>query len=405
MKARNLMIVQGGGPTAVLNLTLASILEEAQSVKVFNKILGARMGTIGLVHSDFVEIGSLGRNDLGIMRESPGAVLGSSRYGAGDQDIKKIVFELVRRGITDLLFLGGNGTMLGADRILRECKRNGYDLRVLGVPKTIDNDIVGTDRCPGYGSAARYIAQSVQELAADVRSLPQPVSILETMGRSVGWIAASSAIAKRSEQEAPHLIYIPEIAFHCDQFIDAVDRAVTCNGWAVVVVAEGIRNANGSFVYQISDSAQADGLSRPLTGGVGQYLAELISRRLKIRCRCEKPGLLGRTSMIHRSLQDMEDASLVGRQAVQGLLDERSGEMVALREISRISTDKFSFMPFCEVAGKERKIPSHWLKEIKSSVPVCQDFYSYLNPLIGELVKYESCFLSTNYDKKVIGYE
>lgn len=405
MKPRNLMVVQGGGPTAVLNMTLASIIDEAQRMKAFDKIFGARMGTIGLVHGNFAEIGCLGINDLAVMRESPGAILGSSRYAASEQDINKILNSLSRYGITDLLFIGGNGTMLGADHILNGCKRAGYDLRVLGVPKTIDNDIVGTDRCPGYASVARYINQSVQELAADVRSLPQPVSILETMGRSVGWIAASSALIKRNEQDAPHLVYIPEVAFNHDQFIEAIDRTVTRNGWALVVVAEGICDVSGNYVYQVVDSARDDGLRRPLTGGVGQYLAELVSERLGMRCRCEKPGLLGRVSMSHRSLQDMQDADLVGRQAVQGLLDGHSGEMVVLLELDHKITTKFAFISFQEVAGKERKIPSRWLSGDKSSIPVNQDFYTYLNPLIGKFARYDFCSSFCSYERGGIEYE
>lgn len=381
------MIVQGGGPTQVLNATLSAIVDEAQQAHGFDHVIGACSGTRGLAEGKFVDLGRLAKSDLDLLRASPGAALGSSRYGPSGEDMERILNNLKSNNVHEMLFVGGNGTMLGAQKVLRYCHESGWPLRAIGVPKTIDNDVARTDRCPGYGSAARYIAQSTRDLGMDIRSLPQPVSILETMGRSVGWIAAAAAAGKRDEEDAPHLVYIPEIAFDLDRFIEAVDAVVSELGWAVVVVSEGIRDAGGQPVYQISDSAQADPLNRPFTGGVGQFLADQVAARLRIRCRCEKPGLLGRSSMLHRSSRDVEDAELVGRAAVRGLLSGRSGEMISLLPLVEGHAG-YEFVELESVAGVERFMPAGWVRSDDTPIPLDERFFEYIRPLIGELESY-----------------
>ncbi|MGH9599158.1 MAG: diphosphate--fructose-6-phosphate 1-phosphotransferase, partial [Terracidiphilus sp.] len=318
MTERNLLVVQGGGPTPVLNATLAAIVEEAHGK--FDRVFGARSGLNGLIHDQLADLSRLSQAELDLLRVSPGVALGSSRAKPSEEDLAQVVACLRRRNVRHLLFAGGNGTMRGAETVSRSCRAADYEVQAIGVPKTVDNDIAVTDRCPGYASAARYIAQAARDLGMDVRSLPQPVSILETMGRSVGWLAAASAAGKRDEQDAPHLVYLPERAFDMETFLADLDRIVAKQGWAVVAVAEGIRDRNNDFVYQVTDPAQTDPLNRPITGGVAQFLADTVARRLKMRCRSEKPGLLGRASILHASKQDMKDADLVGRVAVRGLL-------------------------------------------------------------------------------------
>jgi 6-phosphofructokinase 1 len=386
MTERNLLVVQGGGPTQVLNATLAAIVEEAQAHGGFKRIFGARSGVKGLVRGGEADLSQLPADDLALLRGSPGAALGTSRAKPSADDLKMLLEYLRGRDVRDLLFVGGNGTMCGAETVSRFCRESGYDVRVLGVPKTVDNDIAGTDRCPGYASAARYIAQSTRDLGMDVRSLPQPVSILETMGRSVGWLAAAAAAGKRDEQDAPHLVYLPERAFAMNEFLDDLDRIVARQGWAVVVVAEGIRDGDGNYVYQVADPTQSDPLQRPLTGGVAQYLAEAVARSLKIRCRSEKPGLLGRSSMLHASTQDKKDADLVGRAAVRGLLAGETEKMVALRPLAQRCETGYEFVALEQVAEGERPISPEWIGE--GAIPVKDSFFEYLWPLIGDLVLY-----------------
>lgn len=384
MTERNLLVVQGGGPTQVLNATLAAIVEEAHGQ--FRRILGARSGIKGLAGGGEVDLTRLSASSLDLLRVSPGAALGSSRAKPSPDDLARLFEYLRRNSVRDLLFLGGNGTMCGARAVSRFCHEQGYDVRVLGVPKTVDNDITLTDRCPGYASAARYIAQSTRDLGMDVRSLPQPVSILETMGRSVGWLAAAAAAGKCEESDAPHLVYLPERAFVIDEFFGALDRIVARQGWAIVVVAEGIRDRAGNYVYQVADPAQSDPLQRPITGGVAQFLSEAVARHLKMRCRSEKPGLLGRASILHASAQDQKDADLVGRAAVRGLLAGDTEKMVALLPLDAKRETGYEYVALARVAEVERPIPAEWVRD--GAIPVQERFFEYLRPLTGELVPY-----------------
>ena len=383
MRRTNLMIVQGGGPTAVFNASLAAIIVEAQRQTSVARILGARFGIKGLIHSDIADMTKMTPADLEMLRQTPGAALGSSRYSPTDGELHRLVETLRGHDVGYLLFLGGNGTMRGAEIVSGFCQSAGLDIQVVGVPKTVDNDIAATDRCPGYGSAARYLAASTRELGADLRSLPQPVTILETMGRSVGWLAAATVLARREEGDAPHLVYVPEVPFEADNFLTALDEVVRRNGWAVVVVAEGIRNGDGSMVYEVADAAQTDPLKRPMTGGVAQHLAGVVSKALGIRCRSEKPGLLARASMALVSKQDMADAALVGRVAVQALEAGKSGVMVALLPLGGENGAGHRLVPLGEAAGIERRIPAGWLCD--GPIPVSQEFCNYLRPLVGEL--------------------
>lgn len=381
MTARNLLIVQGGGPTQVLNATLAAIIEEARSSGRFGRIFGARMGLKGFAEGSVVDLDRLSSAHFDALRITPGAALGSSRAKLSAVDLAALLTHLRRLDIHDLLLCGGNGTMRGAEAVSAFCAASGYEARVLGIPKTVDNDIAQTDRCPGYASAARYIAQAARDLGSDVRSLPQPISILETMGRSVGWLSAASAAGKRSQEDAPHLVYIPERPFVLDDFLSSLDGILTRQGWAIVSVAEGIRNSDGSFVYQSADPAQADPLQRPICGGGAQFLAETVAARLRVRCRSEKPGLLGRASQFHTSAQDRADAELVGRAAIRGLLDNHTEQMVALLPLG--AAPGFTFVPLREVAQIERPIPAAWTQS--GPIPVTPEFFNYLQPLIGSL--------------------
>jgi 6-phosphofructokinase 1 len=380
------MIVQGGGPTAVFNTTLAEVVAEALRQSSVGAILGARHGMAGLVRRDIVDLTGVTPQQLNVLRQTPGAALGSSRHNPSDDELERLVETLHAFNINFLLFIGGNGTMRGAARVSELCRARGLDIQVVGVPKTVDNDIVATDRCPGYPSAARYMIHATRELGADIRSLPQPVTILETMGRNVGWIAAAAALARNDPEDdasCPQLVYIPELPFDAEDFLFRLDRIVAQAGWGVVVVSEGIRNPDGSFVYQSTTAAQADPLQRPMTGGVAQYLALLVSKRLGIRCRSEKPGLLGRACMSRVSRQDVTDAVQVGRAAVQALVADARDVMVALCPLREGTESTTTLVPLAIAAEGERAIPREWLRA--RPIPVIQLFLNYLGPLVGQI--------------------
>jgi 6-phosphofructokinase 1 len=381
MSSSNLMIVQGGGPTAVFNASLAEIVAEGQRQGSTSSIFGSRYGIKGLIEDQIVDLSGMSRTELDLLSRTPGAALGSSRHNPSKEDMQRLADALVHLKVDLLLFLGGNGTMRGAEIVSEYCASQGMGVRVVGVPKTIDNDIAATDRCPGYASAARYIATSTRELAADVRSLPQPITILETMGRSVGWIAAAASLARTDADSAPHLVYVPEVPFETEEFLSDLSSVVDRLGWAVVVVAEGIRHADGRPVYEARDPSQSDPLKRPMIGGVAQHLATIVGKRLGLRCRSEKPGLLGRASMACAAEQDLEDAALVGRTGVQALVAGKTNVMVSLEPLGSASSTRL--VPLNDAAGHERTIPSEWLQG--GPLPVAQPFFDYIRPLVGPI--------------------
>jgi 6-phosphofructokinase len=382
----NLLVLQGGGPTPVVNTSLYGVLDEARTSGRFDQLLGARFGTQGLINDDLVDLTPLPQRDLDRLKFTPGASLGTTRHKPSDAELESVLAVLRRRDVRHLFLIGGNGSLRGAEVIDRAARHAGYDLRVIGVPKTVDNDIPTTDRCPGFGSAANYLAQSVRDLGTDVRALLQPVSIYETMGRSVGWLAAAAALAKDPDDDAsaPHLIYLPERPFDTDRFLASVDRAVTRHGHCVAVVAEGLKRPDGRPVYETSDPSQADALGRALPGGVASHLADVVTQRLKIRCRSEKPGLCGRASIRHLSQQDSADAELVGRAAVRATLDGRSGEMVSLTPLTEPGPG-YVMIPLSAAAG-ERHIPPQWLAD--TDLAVNEAFLQYARGCAGKLLHY-----------------
>jgi 6-phosphofructokinase len=383
----NLMIVQGGGPTAVLNASLAQVIETASASGHFKRILGARFGVAGLMRGDIVDLTGLSSALLDQLAATPGAALGSSRYSPTEAEMSALCDTLERCRVGAVIFIGGNGTMRGAGLVGDACRARGLDVRVTGVPKTVDNDLGATARCPGYGSAARYAALAVQELAVDVRSLPQPVSILETLGRNVGWIAAATALAQQDGNGAPHVIALPEVSFDEDRFLGALDDAVRRQGFAIAVVAEGIRRADGRLVYHSDAPGQADPLKRPMTGGVARHLASIVGERLGLRCRSEIPGLLGRASMSAVSARDLDDARLAGKAAVEALLNGARDGMVALEPLTTPDEPgRTRIVSLADAAGAEHPIPVAWLRP--GPIPVGEEFLDYVRPLVGALPRY-----------------
>lgn len=389
MSAGNLLVLQAGGPTPVINSSLYGVIEAARDRSDGSRLFGCRVGLQGLFRGDFVDLGGLSATQLQGLRRSPGSALGSSRQKPTDADLEQAVEHLRRFDIHGVLLIGGNGTMQAAQAITDFCRQAGHELRTVGIPKTIDNDIRETDRCPGFASAARFAAQSTRDLAMDIRSLPQPVSILETLGRDVGWIAAASVLGKRSEQDAPHIVCLPEVPFVMGEFLAAVDRVLQRQPWAVVVVSEGIRDAAGRPVFEISDATQTDALKRPMPGGVSRFLAEAVTRNLKVRCRDEKPGLLGRASMAHVSVQDQKDAELAGREGYRAIARGDDAVMVALMPLGEDPTG-YKLVPLERVSTRNRPFPQEWL--VQGDVPIADTFAKYARPLVGDLLEYEDLF-------------
>ncbi|HHT54272.1 MAG TPA: diphosphate--fructose-6-phosphate 1-phosphotransferase [Clostridiales bacterium] len=369
----NLLFIHGGGPTAVLNCSLWGALDEAKKHSGTGCLYAALGGTGGFLKERLFDLRELPPDELELLKTTPGSFIGTSRDRLSEDDYRKMAGLAGRYGIKYILVNGGNGTMDACGRLAEAC--SGMDVRVIGIPKTMDNDIAVTDHCPGYGSAARYIAGSIAEVAADVAGMPIHVVIIETSGRNAGWLAASAALAG---PDAADLIYVPERLFSEDEFLEDVTSLIERKRSGIVVASEGLRGEDGEL------------LVRPLRvvgrsvsyGSVAGHLRELIANRLGYKARGEKPGILGRASVTWQSVTDREEAIVVGREAVRAALAGESGKMVGFERISdnpyKIKT---KLIDIKEVMLSERKLPEHFINSRGNYVT--EEFIDYCTPLIG----------------------
>lgn len=376
--AENLLIVHGGGPTAVMNGSLYGAIKEAKKSDEIGHIYGANNGTGGFLKKEFLELENVPEEKLKLLLQTPGTAIGTSRDPIEQEHYEKMADILEEENIKYVLFNGGNGTMDTCGKLHKTCQKRGLDVKVMGIPKTTDNDIAVTDHSPGFGSAARYMAACTQELAADVRSLPIHVVAMEASGRNAGWITASSALAGEKGY-APDLIYLPERAFDEDKFIEDVKKLLEKKSGILVVASEGLTDKEGKpIVKPVFKTERAT-----YFGDVSSHLANLVIQKLGYKARGEKPGLLGRASIFMQSQVDIEEAQMAGELACRAALDGESGKMVAF---SRVSENPYEMKPFLvdidEVMMYERKMPDEFINEEGNGVT--QAFLDWCRPLIGE---------------------
>ena len=376
--AENLLIVHGGGPTAVMNGSLYGAIKEAKKSDKIGHIYGANNGTGGFLKKDFLELENIPEEKLKLLVQTPGTAIGTSRDPIEQEHYEKMADILEEENIKYVLFNGGNGTMDTCGKLHKTCQKRNLDVKVMGIPKTTDNDIAVTDHSPGFGSAARYMAACTQELAADVRSLPIHVVVMEASGRNAGWITASSALAGEKGY-APDLIYLPERAFDEDKFIEDVKKLLEKKSGILVVASEGLTDKEGKpIVKPVFKTERAT-----YFGDVSSHLANLVIQKLGYKARGEKPGLLGRASIFMQSQVDIEEAQMAGELACRAALDGESGKMVAF---SRVSENPYEMKPFLvdidEVMMYERKMPDEFINEEGNGVT--QAFLDWCRPLIGE---------------------
>lgn len=376
----NLLIIHGGGPTAVINSSLYGVLTAVYPYKADYKILAARHGTGGLLKEDLLDLSDLSPQDLELLRQSPGSAIGTSRDPLEPSDYDAMLEVLLKHHIKYVLFNGGNGTMDACGKMHQVIQAKGADIRVIGIPKTMDNDLSVTDHSPGFGSAAHYIAQSTKEIACDVKGLPIHVVVIEASGRNAGWITAASALADLETGEfGPDLIYLPEIPFSEKKFLADIQEKLTEKSGLVVVVSEGLRDKDGQpIVSPIMTQGRAT-----YFGDVSTHLATLIIKELDYKARGEKPGLLGRASIALNSSVDVDEAILVGRVAVESVLAGESGKMVALKRLDgddyRIET---LLVDIEEVMLTEQTMPTEFINADQNGVT--EAFIKWCRPLLGE---------------------
>lgn len=373
----NLLIVHGGGPTAVLNASLYGAVCQARKYSNLSHIYGAENGTGGILKGKFLELENIEKDRLRLLLQTPGSAIGTSRDQLEGEDYERMAEILKSKKIRYVLFNGGNGTMETCGRLYEVCRRKNIDIRIMGIPKTTDNDIQVTDHSPGYGSAARYMAASVQELCADVRGLPIHVAVMEASGRNAGWIAAAAALAAEGGY-GPDFIYFPEIPFDEERFINDIEQKLREKSGIVVVAGEGLKNADGQpIVKPVFRTGRAT-----YFGDVSTYLANLVIQKLGYKARGEKPGLLGRASVSLQSSTDRDEAEWAGREACRAVMEGESGKMAAFRRISDHPYRSEIFL--ADISGvmlNEKTLPGEFINPRGNGVT--DAFVRWCRPLIG----------------------
>ena len=385
----NVLVGQSGGPTAVINASVAGIIAEALNHECVEEIYGALNGVLGILQEDLIDLAAESQQQIRALKHTPGAALGTCRYKLKKRsDFERVLEVFKAHNIRYFFYIGGNDSQDTADKISKLAAQQNYDLRVIGVPKTIDNDLPTTDHTPGYGSVVKYLVTCLRELATDNEAMGQGdlVSIVEVMGRSAGWIAAGAALAKRRDHphDPPHLIYLPEIPFDQAKCLEDIKRVLKREKFCQIVVAEGLIDADGNYVA--ADSAQ-DAFGHAQLGGAGEFLKELVETHLPgVKARVAKPGILQRSAAHAASKTDVDEAFLAGQAAVKAAIEEaESDKMVTL---VRGDTDHYSvetgLAPLAEIANGVKKLPREWINE--DGVSMNFQFTRYAQPLIqGEV--------------------
>lgn len=387
--AMNAIVGQSGGPTAVINSSLAGVYEAATR-RGIGKVYGMKHGVQGLLNRDVIDLSEVinGELDIELLKRTPSSFLGSCRYKLPDAGEQPEVYESLFQILNEMeigwfFYIGGNDSMDTISKLSDYGTKIGSPIRFIGVPKTIDNDLEGTDHTPGFGSAAKYIGTTIKEivrdsLVYDMRS----VTIVEIMGRNAGWLTAAAALAKSEDCEGADLLYLPEVAFDPDCFVDKVKSLQETKGNIVIAVSEGIRTKDGVYVCELQETlGPQDAFGHKILTGTARYLASLLSQRLGIKARAIELSTLQRCSSHMVSRMDITEAYQVGGAAVCAAEEGRTGEMVGL---SRISENPYQCITemrdIHQIANQEKKVPREWINEEGDGVTPAM--LSYLRPLI-----------------------
>lgn len=391
----NIAIAQSGGPTAAINATLAGVFARAEKTEEVDEIYGALNGIEGIINDHLINLRHIIMNeeDKDLLMKTPSTILGSCRYKLpsleeDDLQYKTIVENLQKHHVKVFFYIGGNDSMDTVMKLDAYLKREQIDICVVGVPKTIDNDLMETDHTPGFGSAAKYVAISLQEIIRDSRvySIPS-VTIVEIMGRDAGWLAASSCVLRANGEPAPHLIYLPESTFTLEQYIQDVKNAMTRYKAVIIAVSEGVTFPDGGAEEQAKDA-----FGHTQNAGIGKKLEEYTAKHFQCKVRSIELNVMQRCSSHAASLTDLEESERIGGAAAEfGIEYHQSGIMAAFK---RISNNPYRVeiipCPVQDVANKEKKFPVEWISPEGNNVTV--DALNYFLPLIkGEpVLKYKN---------------
>ena len=392
----NLLVAQSGGPTAVVNASVAGVIQEAGRHECIEQIYGAAHGILGVLQEELIDINEEKAKSIEGLKYTPAAALGTCRYkldfkkrpeqAAKDMDRLFEVFQA--HSIRYFFYIGGNDSQDTARKIHEQAIARGYEMRVNGVPKTIDNDLPHTDHCPGYGSAIKYNGATVMEIAIDVSGMATEggsCSLIEVMGRSAGWIAAGTVLARRSPSDAPHIILVPEIRLNEEAFLAKVKETVDRIKCCTVVVGEGLKNAAGETIA--ADKSRLDAFGHPVLSGAAEHLGELVQEKLKVKTRTVKLGYAQRAAAHFASATDAAEAAACGEAAVRAAIEGQSGLMV---KIVRVQNNPYKWttglQPLQDIANIEHLIPRDWFTE-DGFLPN-EQFIEYARPLVEGEIKY-----------------
>lgn len=386
------IIGQSGGPTAVINASAYGVIKTALESEAITEVYGAANGIKGVLSDTLYDMSYEDAYELELLMNTPSSELGSCRYkmsdpAVDDTDYKRILAIFKKYNVRYFFYNGGNDSMDTCNKISAFMQNADWDCRVMGIPKTIDNDLFGTDHCPGFASAAKYIATSVAEVYKDTHVYDTGViTVIEIMGRHAGWLAASAALASVSGCE-PDLVYLPEVAFDMEKFLCDAERIYKERGNCIIAVSEGIHYADGSFVSEAKTSA-TDGFGHAQLGGLASLLAAIIKERTGAKVRGIELSLLQRCASHLASQTDLDEAFLAGKVAVEAAIAGESGKMVAFeRDMSTGSyVCKTKLIPLQQVANIENKVPLSWINEDGNGMK--SEFFDYAMPLIQGDRKY-----------------
>jgi 6-phosphofructokinase len=395
----NLLVAQSGGPTAVINASLAGVIQEAGRHECIEEIYGGANGILGILNEELIDINDEKQRSIEGLKYTPAAALGTCRYkidfkkkpeqAAKDMDRLFEVFQA--HNVRYFTYIGGNDSQDTSHKIQQEAVRRGYELRVIGVPKTIDNDLPHTDNCPGYGSVIKYNATTVMEVGADVGSMATDdgsCCIIEVMGRSAGWIAAGTVLAKRGNPaNPPHIILVPEIQYDVDAVLAKIKETVEAYGYCVMVVGEGIKNKQGEEIG--ADKSRLDAFGHPVLAGAAEVIKEYVQAKLDTKTRTVLLGYAQRAAAHCASRTDATNAFACGEAAVKAAIAGESGCMVKIiREPQPDGSVKWStgLQPLADIANVEHFIPRDWVSE-DGCLPN-EKFIEYARPLIEGEVSY-----------------
>lgn len=383
---KNIIVAQSGGPTAAINASLAGVIQGAKQYG-FDKVYGAIHGIIGVLNEDFIDLTEKANDEefIPMLCCTPAMYLGSCRYkmrsAADDESDYKKIFEVFdKNDIAAFLYIGGNDSMDTVMKVSAYGREHGSNVAVVGIPKTIDNDLMATDHTPGFGSAAKYIATTMLEIAHDTFIYPvKSVTIVEIMGRDAGWLTAAASLARNEYNKAPHLIYLPEVAFDTELFIEDVKEILKETDNCIVAVSEGIRDVDGNYIS--ASGSAVDNFGHSQLSGAGKTLEYLVKEEIGVKVRSIEVNVLQRAAAHAASLTDVNEAVNLGKKAVEYASNNITSVMtITKRESNNPYVVSYSYADIAGIANEAKSVPRAWINDLGNDVTA--DMVEYLRPLI-----------------------